>query len=180
MWLKSLMTCVASFCVVVTIQTAVAAQPTNPCDLPPGLSDELSRKYPGTHVVSLGDLSKENRQSFQKDHGKRCPGLVRVNFYGDGSPTLAFVLVAGTGAKEKSYLMVAQLVGTIWKVRMLDTDDGAPTPVVWVQPAGKYRDVDRGKEIQATRPVIVFAGYEAFAIVYAWTGTSVSKVWIAD
>jgi hypothetical protein len=51
MWLKSLVTCVASFYMVVAIQTAVAAPTTNPCDLPPGLSDELSKNIQG-HTLS--------------------------------------------------------------------------------------------------------------------------------
>jgi RHS repeat-associated protein len=48
------------------------------------------------------------------------------------------------------------------------------------QPPGEYRDVYGKKEIRATRPVIVFAGYESWAIVYAWTGKHIAKVWIAD
>jgi hypothetical protein len=32
----------------------------------------------------------------------------------------------------------------------------------------------------AKRPVIVFCKYEAWAIVYSWTGTRVDKVWISD
>src|SRR5258707_2215308 len=148
------MTCVASFCVVVAIQTAVAAPPTNPCDLPPGLRDELSKKYPGTHVVSMEDLSKEDRQSFQKDHGKRCPGLARVNFYRDGKPTWAVVLIAGENPKRKAELVVARHGGDGWDIRSLDTTDG--TPVVWREGPGKYDDLYGKKTIRATRPGIVF------------------------
>ncbi|PYX58509.1 MAG: hypothetical protein DMG76_08600 [Acidobacteria bacterium] len=180
MKLKAIRLAPITLCLFAATSSLHAAPLKDPCELPQKLGTEIATKYPGTKVVTLDDLTPDNQKFFQKDHGGNCPGLAKVDFYGDGSQTLAFVLVARTSAKEKSYLMVAHLVGTIWKIRMLDTDDGAPTPVVWAQPAGKYRDVDRGKEIQATRPVIVFAGYEAFAIVYAWTGTGVSKVWIAD
>ena len=172
------MTCAASFYMVVATQTAVAAPPTNPCDLPPGLSDELSKKYPGTRVVRLEDLSKENRQSFQKDHGKRCPGLARVNFYGDGKPTWAVVLISGENPKRKAELVVARQAGEGWETRSLDTTDG--TPVVWREGPGKYDDLDGKKTIRATKPTIVFAGYGSWSILYAWTGKEVDKVQLSD
>ena len=158
-----------------------AAVPSKePCELPPKLGSEIASKYPRTKVVALGDLTRDNQRFFQEDHDGACPGLAKVDFYGDGKPTLALVLTTRSDTKEKAYLLVAHKVGALWKMRMLDTAEGAPTPVVWVQPPGKYRDVDGKKEIKATRPVIVFAGYEAWAIVYAWTGNAVTKVWIAD
>ena len=141
---------------VVAIQTAVAAPPTNPCDLPPGLGDELSNKYPGTHVVSLEDLSKENRQAFQKDHGKRCPGLARVNFYGDGKPTWAVVLISGENPKRKAELVVARQAGDGWETRSLETTDG--TPVVWREGPGKYDDLDGKKKDSSHEPGHCFCG----------------------
>jgi len=44
----------------------------------------------------------------------------------------------------------------------------------------KYRDVYGGKTIKATHPVIVLCGYGSWAILYAWTGEEVDKVWISD
>jgi hypothetical protein len=178
MWLKSLMTCIASLYVVVAIQTAVAAPPTNPCDFPPGLSDELSKKYPETRLVSLSDLSDSDKKLFQKDHGKRCPGLVRIDFYGDGKPTWALVLISGENPKRKAELVVAREVGHGWETRSLETTDG--TPVVWRERPGKYRDRAGNKTVQATKPVIVFAGYGSWSVVYAWTGEEAEKVQITD
>jgi hypothetical protein len=175
MWLKCLM---ASFCLFVAIQTAAAAPPANPCNLPPGLSDELSKKYAGTHVVSQEDLSKNDRQSFQKDHGRRCPGLAKVNFYGDGKPTWAVVLIAGENPKRKAELIVARQIADGWETRSLEATDG--TPVVWREGPGKYDDLDGKKVIHATKPVIVFAGYGSWSILYAWTGKDVEKVQLSD
>lgn len=178
MRLKSVLICAVALRLVATIQVVVAAPPSDPCDLPPGLHDELSKKYPGTHVVGMADLSKEDGQLFQKDHGRRCPGLVRVNFYGDGKPTWALVLIAGENPKRKAELVVARQVGEGWETRSLETTDG--TPVVWREGPGKYDDLDGKKTIQATKPVIVFAGYGSWSVVYAWTGKEVEKVQITD
>jgi hypothetical protein len=55
--------------------------------LPSGLDAEFVKRFPGTHIVQLGDLSAYDRKLYRRDHGERCPGLVRVDFYGDGKPT---------------------------------------------------------------------------------------------
>jgi hypothetical protein len=51
--------------------------------------------------------------------------------------------------------------------------------VVWSDKPGEYEGVYRHK-IRATRPVIVFCGYEAFAILCAWTNNKVAKIWLLD
>ena len=128
----------------------------------------------------MSDLSDDGRGFFQKDHGDSCSGLVKVHFYGDGKPTLALVLIARNGAKKKAKLVLARDVGGRWETRIVDTADASPAPVVWSQPPGEYRDVYGKKEIRATSPVMVFAGYESWAILYAWTGNKVTKIWLRD
>jgi len=156
-----------------------AAPQNDACNLPPDLQHEISRKYPGSKIVSLSDLYEDDRKLFQKEHGKDCPGLVKVDFYGDQKDTLALVLTTGEGANQKAELVVAHKIGENWKTTLLDTA-GLSAPVVWHQKPGKYEDIESGKVIRATRPVVVFCGYNSWAIVYAWTGKGVDKVWVAD
>src|SRR5882762_267992 len=177
MRMKSLMTSALGLCFLVFIPMAAAVEA---CDLPEGLQRENAVRYAGAKLVRLSDLSDDDRGFFQKDHGDSCPGLVKADFYGDGKPTLALVLIAKSGAKEKAKLVLAHDVAGRWETRIVDTTDGAPVPVVWSQPAGEYRDVYGKKEIRATRPVIVLAGYESWAILYAWTGNKVNKIWLRD
>jgi hypothetical protein len=165
-------------------QRVCAASPDRACDLPQSLQREVAMKYPGASVVNLSDLSDDDKKifradqkSFPKIHTNACPGLTKVDFYGDGKPTLAVVLFFPT--KKNSQLIVAHEVGTEWNIRPMDTSDG-PVPVVWAEPPGKYTDIDNGKVIGAVHPVIVFCGYGGWAIVYAWTGKKVDKVWIMD
>jgi hypothetical protein len=163
----------------VFVQMMAAAPPNEACDPPQSLQREIASKYPGAKLVSLSDLGDDDRGFFQKDHGDSCPGLVKVDFYGDGNPTLALVLITKDGAEDNTRLIVAHQVGQTWKMKLLDTG-GASVPVVWSQGPDEYRDVYGEKTIRATRPVIVFCKYEAWAIVYAWTGKQVTKVWIMD
>lgn len=172
------MTCIASFCLFAFIQAVAAAPPAERCVYPRGLQDEVSKKYPGTHLVRLADLDDYDRKLYQKDHGTRCPGLVRVNFYGDGKPTWALVLTAGKGTEQKAELVVACQVGNNWEIRTLEKTDG--TPVVWREGPGKYDGMNEEKPLRAKNPVIVFCGYGSWAILYAWTGTEVKKIWISD
>ena len=179
MRVKSVLICVVSLYLFAANQVA-AAKSQDRCALPSGLSDAISKKYPGASVVTLADLDEYNRKLFQKDHGTRCPGLVKVNFYGDGKPTLALLLKAGEGSKQKAELVVARQLGEDWDLRSLETTDTAPVPVVWRQGPGKYDGMSEPKTIRATNPVIVLCGYGSWAILYAWTGKEVVKTWISD
>jgi len=166
-------------CLFAVAHVAVAAPPNDACDLPKPLQREVASKYPGAKLVRLSDLDEDDGALFRKEHGSACPGLVKVDFYGDGKPTMALVLIASDGTKEKAELVVAHEIMQEWRTSMLDS---APSswPVVWSQGPGEYRDVYGEKKIRATRPVIVFCGYNSWAIVYAWTGKAVTKVWIRD
>ncbi len=168
-------TSVIGFCLLVLVQGAAAAPQNRQCDLPQDLQREIPSKYPGRKLVTLSDLQEDDRAFFQKDHGNSCPGLVKVDFYGDGKPTLALVLIT----KENSELIVAHQVDENWRSTVLATG-GPSVPVVWSLPPGKYPDVYGDKTIRATRPVIVFFKYEAWGILYAWTGKAINKIWIAD
>ncbi len=124
MCLQSIKTCAASLFLVACGQVVGAAPLPERCEYPLGLRDEISQKYAGSRLVSLMDLEQYNRRLYQKDHGTRCPGLVRVNFYGDGKPTWALVLISGQGLKQKAQLVVARQLAKGWEIRSLDSTDG--------------------------------------------------------
>jgi len=167
-----------TFCLFIFVQISIAAPQNDACSIPLDLQRDVDTKYPGATLVSLSDLDEDDRAFFQADHGDACPGLVRVDFYGDGKPTLALVLVKKSGSKKKSELVLAHLVEEHWQTMVLDIAD--EIPVVWSLPPGKYQDVYNEKTIRAPKPVIVLGRYESWAILYAWTGKRAIKIWIAD
>lgn len=163
------------------VRLAAAALANRACNLPRDLRRELATKYPGSRVVGLPDLEEDDRGFFRKDHADACPGLVKVDFYGDGKPTLALVLTRKDGTTEHTELVVAHRVGERWSMAVLGTGGASPyAPVVWSQPPGQYQDIDGKKTIRATRPVVVFSKYESWAILYAWTGSRATKIWLQD
>jgi hypothetical protein len=177
--LKSICFSVVSLYLFLHVPMAAGAPPGGACDLPKDLRSEVATKYPGKKVVTLADLQDDDRGFFQKDHNNSCPGLVSVDFYGDGKPTLALVLIGNGEGKDSSVLVVAHQVESAWNISTLAT--GGPTvPVVWSLPPGKYQDVYGNKTLRATRPVIVFNKYESWGILYAWTNKRVAKIWISD
>ena len=166
-------------CFLVSAQPLFSAKTSNAtCNPPSGLAEKLAKEYPGSHVLGLGDMEEYDRKLFRKGHGARCPGLVKVNFYGDGKPTWALVLTAGEHPHRKVELIVARQLPDGWEVRSLVTTDGAP--VIWREGPGKYEDIYGDRTIRATRPVIVSCDYGSSAIVYAWMGDRVDKVWLSD
>src|SRR5712664_2354711 len=93
-----------SFACVVSAATGEQCQP------PSSLGEELSKRIPDTRIVTAADLEEYDFKLFQKVPGTRCPGLVKVNSFGDGQPTWALVLVPGENPKRKAHLVVAPLV----------------------------------------------------------------------
>jgi hypothetical protein len=177
--LKSILLCIVGLYLFAANQSAGTAQSKSECALPPSLSDAISSKYPGTHPASLADLGDDyTRKLYRKDFGTRCPGLVRVNFYGDGKPTWALLLIANERPKQKPELVVARQTGDAWDIRSLDKADGAVA--VWREKPGKHEEIYGQKTIRATRPVILISDYGSFTILYSWTGKEVEKIWLSD
>ena len=167
------------FYLFVLVRLVAAGPPVDTCDLPPDLQRELASKYPGSRVVGLSDLQEDDRKFFQAHHDKSCPGLVTVDFYGDGKPTLALVLIPRVN--KNTDLIVAHHDSDGWRTTLLGTGGPSPyAPAAWSQPPGKYQDIESKKTIRATRPVIVLSKYGSWAILYAWTGKNVDKIWLSD
>lgn len=125
------------------------------CNLPRDLQREITGKYPGRTLVSLSDLGDEDKQHFLRERGNACPGLVKVDFYGDGLPTLALALTTKSDVHGKTELVVAHQVSATWKTTTLEIADG-PAAVLWSEKPGDYEDVYAEKKIHARSPVIVF------------------------
>jgi len=169
---------VSALWLLALVEGAAAQSPNDACDLPKDLQSIVEGKYPGTRIVTLSDLNEDDKQLFQKEHAGSCPGLAKVDFYGDGKPTFALALTRKSQATATTKLVLAHQVGANWEVAILDKSDG-PVPVVWSDKPGEYKSVYQHK-IRATRPVIVFCGYSSWAILYAWTGNRTAKLWLRD
>jgi len=176
--LKSIAVLAVWFYLVVFVHVAAARPPSDACGLPKDLQSIVEEKYPGTKVASLSDLNEDDKQLFQKGHADSCPGLVKIDFYGDGKPTFALALTTKSEAYPRTKLALAHRVGADWKVATLDKADG-PVPVVWSEKPGEYKGV-YGNKIRASRPVIIFCGYSSWAVLYAWVNNKVAKIWLQD
>lgn len=166
------------FSVFVPVSVAAPMPRSDACDLPKELQTVVKVKYPGTKIVNFSDLSEELRQMFQKGHADSCPGLVKVDFFGDGKPTFALALTEKTGTYPQTNLVLAHKIEETWEATVLDKTDG-PIPVIWSEKPGEYRSV-YGKKVRATGPVIVFCGYSSWAVLYAWTNDKIAKIWLRD
>jgi len=170
---------VSALWLLALVQGAAAQSPNDACDLPEDLQRVLANKYSGTKIVRLSDLSSEDKEFFQKDHAGACPGLVKVDFYGDGKPTFALELTTVSETYPSTKLVLAHKMRANWHVVTLGKA-GGPIPVVWSEKPGEYKDIYGEKKILATRPVIIFCGYRSFTVVHAWVNSKVAKVWLRD
>jgi hypothetical protein len=167
-----------ALCFAVLNPVVTASSPDDHCAYPSDLRARVSTKYQDTHLVTFADLSEYDRKLFRKDHKNQCPGLAKVDFYGDGKPTFAVVLISGENSKRRAELILAHQLADGWEIRSLDVTDG--TPVVWRDNPAKYDDKFEPKTIRARNPVVVFCGLGSWAIIYAWTGKEVEKLQVSD
>lgn len=170
---------IAATCLFVLIPVISSAQQKNPCALPTGLPEEIAKKYQGARVITISDLSEYERKLYLKDHGRRCPGLAKVDFYGEGIPTWALILIKTEAGKSKTELLVVQKKESGWKIDSLLSADSS-RPVVWREGPGKYEEIYGQKEIVAPHPIIIWCDYGSSAIAFAWINNKVEKVWLSD
>jgi hypothetical protein len=64
---------VTAFWLFALVQVAAAECPNDSCDLPKDLQSVVEGKYPGTKIVTLSDISEDDKQLFQKEHADSCP-----------------------------------------------------------------------------------------------------------
>src|ERR1700676_3724768 len=117
---KPIATAAVCLYLFVSVHVASAGPLNNACDLPTDLDSVVEDKYPGTNVVTRSDLNEDDKQLYQKEHADSCPGLVKVDFYGDGKPTFALALTTKSGAYPSTELVLAHRVGADWNVVTLD------------------------------------------------------------
>lgn len=173
-WLLAVALCLLGFG-----QSALAEARNGACEMPKGLQATVTRKYPGTKLVTFSDLDDTNKGSYQEEHKDECPGLVKVDFFGDGKPTLALALIAKSVRGAKVELIVAHQVEDNWKVTLLASADGAAA-AVWSEGPGEYVDMCRNGKIRSTRPVIIFCRNYEWMVLYAWKGNRVVKFSLAS
>jgi hypothetical protein len=176
--LKPMAIVVSALWLLALVRGAAAQSPKNVCDLPRDLQNVLEGKYPEYKVVTLSELNEDDKRFFQKEHADGCPGLAKVDFYGDNKPTFALALTRKNQATPTTKLILAHQVAAKWGLAALDKADG-PVPVVWSDNPGEYKGLYQDK-IRSTRPVIIFCGYSSWAVLYAWTGKTIAKLWLRD
>jgi hypothetical protein len=166
---------------VLLVQAFACIQIRNICVLPTTLQTEILKSYPGYEIVNSDHLTEQHRTVFRKDHGNVCPGLVKVDFFGDGSLTFAVLLINRSLTVPKVQLIVATYHNEKgWEIIPLESTDASVVPVIWSEPSGKYEDAYNEKTIVAKYPVILLVGYESWVILYSWSGTEIEKIWLSD
>ena len=163
---------------LILVRGAAAQSSNGVCNLPKDLQSVVEGKYPGAKIVTLSDLNEHDKRLFQTEHADACPGLTKVDFYGDGKPTFALALTSKSGSYPNTKLVLAHELATGWKLTTLDKADG-PVPVIWSDKPGEYKSVYQHR-LRANAPVIVFCGYSSWAVLYAWTNNRIAKLWLRD
>ena len=153
------------------------------CNVPLALKRKIDESYLGYSIVTVGKLRRADRSLFRKDHGRACPGLVKLDFYGSGTPTYGVSLTKRQNRRVLWKIVVATHAQgeEAWALRELDESTSlTAAPVIWREAAGHYVDRTGKKDLYAKFPVLLAAQYHAWAIVFGWQGDEVQKIWVSD
>src|SRR5215472_4306634 len=113
-----------------------------------------SRNIPGAKVITESDLDADDRQFFQKDHHGACPGLIKVDFYGDGKPIFGLELITGSQAGPNIKLVIARQIGLNWNLLFL-ARTRRNAPVIWSDKPG---DIKASGTISSMQPIVLSFG----------------------
>ena len=152
-------------------QSSADAAPRRHCSetIPTAVKKLIHERYPEFHIRTKKDST----------HG--CPGIVKVDFYGDGRAVYAVVIQKARderGILQDGKLLLASKEGKGWKVEILDDEGDAGS--LWHAPANEFVDMYGGRTVSAKGDIIVYFGYESWERAYGWTGEKIEWVQLSD
>jgi len=155
------------------------------CDVPVIKGANPRSHCSETLPSSLNQLIKERYLDFQvlnkKDSTHGCPGIAKVDFYGDGRTVYAVVIRKPhkSEAVVEGKLLLAEKEDKHWKVTLLDEGDDWGS--VSHEPAGEYGDMYRTRSIKSKGDLIVYFRYDqSWAVGFGWTGDKIEEVQLTD
>lgn len=154
------------------------------CEKPPiPMESKLAGHFQAWRVVEIDDLLPEHRRLFNSKFGDACPGLVQLDFFGDGKTEFAFSLLSReAGSREGLLLLSREEEEGSWSVIEVDRGDWSPVPALWVEAGGsfEYRDIASEEGYLFAHDVLVLVGYESWGLVYGWKGEEIVSVQVSD
>ena len=137
--------------------------------IPTAVQKIIQQRYPGFHVLT------------KKESGHGCPGIAKVDVYGDGRTVYAIVILTdrGFGWQKAGKLLLAKKNAHYWEVEVLDEGDGYPGSL-WHESAGQYGDRYGEKTLRSKGEVIIYFGHESWERAYGWTGEKIEWVQLSD
>lgn len=146
------------------IYDSADAAPRRHCSetIPTAIQKIIRERFPDFHIRTKKDST----------HG--CPGIVKVDFYGDGRAVYAVVIQKDRDGK----LLLASKEGQGWKVEVLE-DEGSPGSL-WHAPANEFVDMYGERTAKAKGDIILYFGYESWERGYGWTGDKIEWVQLTD
>ena len=150
--------------------------------LPESLAESLGRLHPGGKVLSLDQLHRRERRLFKKAEGRRCPGIMHLDFFGDHREAYGVVLVTGEGQRRRSRLILASRTDQVsaWNIETLGATKDPGLATLTKKEPRVYEDIHHRKKIDAQAEALVWVRRESWAILYAWTGQRVEKIRLSD
>jgi len=125
---------------------APAKRPATTCTSLPEPVRAYLRSDPQWKVVDIGDLDREDQQSWLENSGHACPGLAVVKLDGSGKTSYGVAQLRRQGSKFQEKIVVLQATDKDYRrVTLLEPFGDAPVHVIWRADPGRFKDFYTGR-----------------------------------
>jgi hypothetical protein len=169
---------IAAFAVLLALNAPRSAKPCQP-KIPESLNRDLAVMFPFARVMTDVMLSVGDRRILQRERPGQCPGVAALDFFGDGKKDYALVLAHGTKSRMANLVLARPETTGHWSFQLIE-EANQGIAVVFSVPPGDYTDVYGESKLHAPHEAIGFSGIESWTVLFAWTGSTIDKIWTQD
>jgi hypothetical protein len=148
---------------------------------PASVLHEISLRLPHWRIVTVADLSPDDRQLWSEHHPGECPGFVEGRFTGSRNSSFAVTVIREGEHGLEQMLVLGEPARSSYRLRTLSGASQAAVPNVLLRfPPGQYRDAMRQRSMRCRFDAIAYLKLEASGSLYCRATTGFVRLDISE
>ena len=163
------------------VSMAASAKECGENALPVAAQKVLSQHFTGWKVVTVSDLTPDDKQIWSETYGDACPGIVEGNFTGKGRRQFGVTLIRRDNSRIRQALVLLNPTDRVYVDKVLLEPSDATIPNVVVKfPPGTYSDAERTRSVRTRFDGIALIQLEASGTLFYKTKDGFSRLVFSD
>jgi hypothetical protein len=148
-----------------TLPALAVGSECNSGALPPGARRVLQKQFSNWRIVTISDLSADDRDFWSENQGGKCPGLIQGNFVTAHSFAISLIREDQGGLLQT--LVLLERSPNRYVLHTLSPASKTTVPNVLLKfPPGKYRDAEQTRSVQTHFDAVAYIKLEAAGTLY--------------